>query len=336
MGGILILTLMTAGVIFPSNGSAGATDSTQLASSVTCNTPLNYYANQAPAGSNFFGPAVTQTSVIGQLEELQARREADPALVTAHSKYEGIGDYPSLNGEQLTIRADQLAADPTAWCAAIKALELNEMGKPVLDATMSGSYQTLDMAPQPSGAPLIGEASPDRPSFEVLRIGSWNFKLDCGFQPVSQSLSNFTPLVTILSQPAPASPSTGSPSGSPSGSTPATLQPCPCGAEIQKVDPPAGTGRTGITLGTTPPPNTSPTVPPSTLPPGATTVPTLPPTTGDSAGAGNGRPAGTTCVDGVSCTGGGTSSGGATDTTTAGGNTSGTSGQTTPTMPGGA
>ena len=311
LGAILLLVLMASGVIFHSqNATALVSDNTQLASSVVCTNSVHYYSNDAPAGSNFFGPAVTQTSVDGQLQELLNRRQSDPALVVAHSKYEGIGDYPSLVGDQLTVRANQLAADPTAWCAAIKALQTNEMGKPASDVQMSGSYQTMYMVKLPQGAPLIEATSPDRPSFMVLQIGSWNLKLDCGFQPVAQQfqgvihLTSFKPSTSVNCCNASSPPPGAGGCTSNCVGPPTTVPPHQCHVctTPEQVKIPVHSQNPGVDVGPTP---GAPTTPPSISPGPPSLSAPLPPNAGGydtGSASGSGTSGGSTC-DANGCTG---------------------------------
>lgn len=169
------------------------------AASTGCATNnVHYYAKDVES-SHFFGPAVTQTTVADQKTELHNRRSCDPALTVAHAYGENVDGYGSLTADQLTAKANQLAADKTAWAKLITDLDTNEAKATATDATMSGSYQTLYMVTQSSGAPLIRHWSTDRPTFPVLRFtwpnGSvFNMKLTCGFQNVAQTFPGIPPL----------------------------------------------------------------------------------------------------------------------------------------------
>lgn len=345
LGAAAVALLIVLGFMDPSMmpfASAGTTPPpgvTVPASSVAagCATHAHYYV----LANHFFGPAVTQSSVVDQLAELHNRRCTDPALVVAQSKYEGIGDYPTLNGDSLTIRADQLAANPAAWANAIEVLEANEAGKTASDVTMSGTYQTMYMVAQPTGAPLIRAASLNRTPFMVLRIGSWNFKLNCGFQPVAQSFPGVTQLTpTVSHTPAPhvRTPSTSTPPSNvcaihpsqcqvvvtvPTTTPRTTTTTCPCTTGNQ-VQIPVQSQNPGVNVGPTPgAPSAAPTPSPTLAPSRPNT--SAPPANSGGYNDGNQNTGGSTC-DTTGCSGGGSSTPtGPTGTTDSGDTTSATS-----------
>jgi hypothetical protein len=327
---VLILLFATGHFSTNSNGSMASASPTTTPLS-GCAVTASYYAAQAPAGSNFFGPAVTQTSVAGQLAELHNRRCADPALVVAQSKYEGLPGYVNLTGAQLTAEANALAGNPTQWMQAIKNLESNESGKLDVDTTKSGSYQTMYMVVQPSGAPLIEQTAPDRPSFAVLEIGSWIYKLDCGFQPVSQtSFPGVTPLVPTTPAPtvtvppstvcnACTSTTTGGCTSNCTTVTTPTTTPCHC-VTPQQSQITVKSSNPGVNTGPTPGATTAPVASPVGTTPVVNTPAPAPTATGTDSGSGtgSGTPGGSTC-DTTGCSGNGaTPASGPTDTTNSG------------------
>jgi PKD repeat protein len=271
--------------------AGGAVTSTASASSCASTKTVRWFANSAPKGSNFFGPAVTDTTAQAQYGTMLERRCLDPAKVVADSYYEKLSGYATLSGDQFTAKANELAANHAEWANAYNALLANEKELPLSDGTISGSYQTLYMIPQPQGAPLIRQTAPDRPSFAVLKVGNYTFKLDCGLQPVAKQFVGVTPIVTKT---------TPAPQPVPSPPTPSTCVPTPgiesCGKHasyapkpIAPVVEPSGNGyvpRGGTTA--VPGPYVPPPAPPASAGAGSgsgmiSTV-TPPPTTAPAAG----------------------------------------------------
>jgi hypothetical protein len=306
--------------------SAGSSNSSSASGATVTNAKCAQTPHYLVQSNHFFGPAVTQPSVTAQEVVLHNRLCEDPALVVALSKYVEISGYSSLNGNALTIRADQLAADPLAWAHAVTALETKEAGKPVSDVTMSGSYQTLYMVRQPKGAPLIRAAVVDRTRYIVLRIGKWDFKLNCGFQPVAKAFHGVTALPPAEVPSTPTSPPAKRIVTTPT--TPTTVQfcqthsmatqchpshpkptprksKCHCTTK-QQVKIPVNSQNPGVSAGTTPgapsvAPTTSPTAPP------AQTNTSAPPSNGSGYSDGTQGTGGSTC-DTTGCTGGGSTS----------------------------
>ena len=240
-----------------------------------CTIQVQYFVT----AEHFFGPPVTQSDVAGQLIELHNRRCLDPALVTAHAWGENLPGFVGLNADQLTLKTDELAGNSKLWMATIRALEKHEKeAVSVRDTTLSGPYQTLYMVAQPTGAPLIRAASPDRPSFEVLEF-TWDksvfdMKLSCGFQNVAQTFVGIPPLNSPPN--VGTTPGTSPPGGTTPHTVPSTTPTTTPGTTPTTVAcPPGQEGPHGKCI----PPTTVP-APPVTSPPA--TTPTTKPSGGDS------------------------------------------------------
>lgn len=200
-----------------------------------CASTVDYYRYKVDVDNN--GPAAP-TEVDAAKAELHARRCTDPALVAQHASYQS--SYFAGTQALLDV-TNGYVNDRASWANAVGIMEAAEAQCSASVVEMSGPYQTMYMQgtqPVPSSYP----ADPDRPSYQVLRFScpngsEWNYKLDCGFQPVGQFPS----------------PPEGTP---PPQSTPPTGGPTP-------TTPPTCTRNCGPTPTTTPPSTT----PPTTCPP---------------------------------------------------------------------
>ncbi|MCC7543115.1 hypothetical protein IT415_00155 [bacterium] len=295
---------LTRVIADPGPDSTTTTVPTAPPSGDTCATTVHFFAQDV--GGHKFGPAVTEEVNAAQAD-LRNRLCSDPALAVALQ--EDVSDTFSSPDERVDKTA-ALVQNPDAWRLTVLAVtNAVAQGNPRVE-TMSGSYKTLYMVTEGRQIPEVFNASPDKPSFGVLRFdtpqGVKNLKLDCGFQPVEQS---FPPAVPPRTQP----PSPRQPKQPPK--PPTTVTPPTTAPPTVTTQPPATTvppsptttwkcdkgwklvgGQwvcgTGGDVGTPPyqPPSTLPptpgfnpatTVPGSTIPPGATPpvsfAPTPPP-----------------------------------------------------------
>jgi len=182
LAGVMSLVLIAA--VFFLFGGKNKADGTP--SKEWCGQSVHYYRHDLPESVNRFGPAAGSEQTDALLKELHFRRCTDPALTVAHREYQqGVYSSPS---ERLQKTLD-LANNPSAWRLNVTALELREQkAKEVSVVEMSESYKTLYMTD--TTTPTIYAAELDRPTYRVLRFtyadGTVeNYKLDCGFQPVS-------------------------------------------------------------------------------------------------------------------------------------------------------
>lgn len=265
---LLLILLLVLG-IFP--GLSDTATPAVAGPAPQCATSVHYFTEDV-GSSHFFGPAVTENTVAGQLEELSRRRCQDPALAVAHAYGENVDGYGSLTAAQLTAKANELAANKSEWTKLLSDLRANETGATATDATMCGSYQTLYMVSQGNSAPLIRHWSTDRPCFGVLRLTwpdghSFDMKLGCGFQNVSKTFPGIPALPSPSPQPQPQPTTTTT---QPSPTCPPGEHPSPLnGTCIVPKNPAAG-------------PMQNPAVPPvvkgpGTTPPGASPGPATPP-----------------------------------------------------------
>ncbi len=212
-----------------------------------CASTVDYYRYKVDVDNN--GPAAP-TEVEAAKAELHVRRCADPALVAQHTSYQS----GSFAGTQALLDVTNgYVNDRPSWVNAVAIMEAAEAQCSAAVVEMSGPYKTMYMQgtqPVPSSYP----ADPDRPSYQVLRFScpngsEWNYKLDCGFQPVGQ----FPPPPEGTPPPAP-------PTGGPTPTSPT----------------PVCTRNCGPTPTTTPPTTTPPTTTGCTVPQGC--KPYVPPT----------------------------------------------------------
>jgi len=246
-----------------------------------CATSKHFYAYNV--AENFFGPASVTTEVAAQKSELHYRRCSDPALAVAHEEYQA-GIYSSP--QERLAKTQALIDNPDAWRLTVMSLETLEQACFASLETMSGSYQTLWMSKgsTPNDIPVIFQASPEKPQYQVLRFACPNaqlrYKLDCGFQPVAVSFVGIPAKTQEMQEsPRPARPS--SPPASVPSSPPTTASGCPAGYNCK--DPAKGIGNNPAAcgLGDCGPRPVNPTPPPADLVvPTATIAPpqvTLPP-----------------------------------------------------------
>lgn len=197
----LAITLGTVGVFFGTNRDSQANDSANAhKDGGVCPGEVHYFAEDAPPGSNFFGPATEGEAVKKLLEELHDRRCLDPALVVGDAIDAQLPGFDRLNGDEaIAAKIREVRDDRELWRDTIATLEDQEEEADVEVTSMSGSYQTLYMVVGETDVPLIRQAAPDRPSYDVLRFSLpdgdvRNYKLDCGFQPVDQEFPGVPPL----------------------------------------------------------------------------------------------------------------------------------------------
>lgn len=272
----------------------------------TCVNGVYFWAQDA--GGHRFGPAVPEEASQAQVE-LKRRLCTDPALAVALQEYI-TGAFSSP--DERVYKTANLIQNQEAWRLTILAVtDAVAQGNPRIE-TMKGAYKTLYMVPEGRQIPEVYNASPDKPSFAVLRFdtpqGVKNLKLDCGFQPVEQSFPPAVPPKTTPPSPRqpklppptvpkpPATVTTPSTTVPPTPSS-TTVPPSPtttawkcekgwklvggvwvCGGGGDVSTPPY---QPPSTLPPTPGYNPGTTVPGSTIPPGATPpvsfAPTPPP-----------------------------------------------------------
>lgn len=149
-----------------------------------CASTVDYYRYKVDVDNN--GPAAP-TEVDAAKAELHTRRCSDPALVAQHAAYQSRA-YVST--ESMLDTTNNYVNDRASWAGAVGMMEAAESKCSASVVDMSGPYQTMYMRgtqPIPSSYP----ADPDRPSYQVLRFScpdgsEWNYKLDCGYQPVGR------------------------------------------------------------------------------------------------------------------------------------------------------
>ncbi len=195
-----------------------------------CASNVHYYRYDVQVDNN--GPAAP-TEVDAAKAELHARRCSDPALVAQHASYQS----GSFAGTQALLDVTNgYVNDRASWANAVGIMEAAEAQCTASVVDMSGAYKTMYMQgtqPVPSSYP----ADPDRPSYKVLRFScpngsEWNYKLDCGYQPVGQ----FPPPPE-----SPSAPPTGGPTPTPS---PVCVVNCTPTTSTPPTTPPTTTGCT--------------------------------------------------------------------------------------------
>lgn len=185
-----------------------------------CTDNVTFYAYNSPAGSHFFGPEAPMRARAAY-QEMLMRRCQDPVLTVAHAAYEsGMWSDPA----HLQTRVQDFMMNRDHWQNTISRLMAMESECNLSIESMSNEYQTLAMQTGNSRnvPPTLFQVTPNRPSFEVLRVSCpngrvYNFKLNCGFQPVAQEFPRVprTP------------PNPNPPPGSPPGTPPSCCAP-PC------------------------------------------------------------------------------------------------------------
>ncbi len=251
-----------------------------------CASSVHFYANDAPTGSNFFGPAADGN--VGQLkEELHTRRCADPALVVAHAHTWGIPGFTELSGDEaFAAKTRAVASKPPVWRAIVAQMEALESGSIASVEMMSGPYETLYMLTGVTDVPSIRKAAPDRPEFAVIRFSrpdgyTVDLKIDCGFQPVAQEFPGIPPVSSPPPSGPPPTPSVPPPT------TPHTVPPEVCPPDMPHGKPPvckdspdrdpARQGNVPPQVTGTAPPITGPATPPAAgNPPEVYVPPTVP------------------------------------------------------------
>lgn len=249
---LIPLLLLVGPLVIPSVGQP--TPPTTQPPPAACGQDVHFYSYDVQP--EFNGPAAP-TEVEAAKAELHARRCADPALTAQHASYLS-GFFAGT--QALLDTTNGFMADRKSWTDTVALMEIAEKSCTASVEEMSGPYKTMYMQktqPVPSSYP----ADPDRPSYQVLRFscqdGSvWNYKLDCGFQPVGQF------------PPPPPPPSADVPPG----------QSAP---PRQPVTPP---GRSTPPCTNCVPPSIPPTVPPTSPPSGKPYVPPSPGQCADPAG----------------------------------------------------
>lgn len=274
-----------------------ATDgSAASAECVNPDTKAVFYADQAPAGSNHFGPAAPEAAftsediaVYNLIERLCSgeANEADPALLTGLGEYFDLADYANPDERDADVQAN--LADNAVWDVDADAL-LAEMGTYETELkTISGTYHTLYMiAGARDGRPEIRQSQEHMTDEVVLEFTRVNadgtvttklLKLECGYQPVE--IVEFpgiprvpdTPETTTTTRPAPTTttPTTRRPELQTPASTP--IQGPGSGGTPDNDNSPDNNVTTSTTQA--PPPTTGTTITPG----GPTTTEPVAPTT---------------------------------------------------------
>lgn len=174
-----------------------------------CASEIYYQSYDAPTGSNFFGTSLEGQGADSQYEQMLARRCKDPVLTVAHLAYEtGMWGDPY----QLQLKVQDFINNPAHWRDAVDWLMRNEATCSRDNPTMSNRYQTLAMKNGSSRniPPTLFQVTPQRPQFEVLRLTCdngrvYNFKTNCGLQPVAQEFPN-VPRTPVNPNPPPGTP----------------------------------------------------------------------------------------------------------------------------------
>ncbi|MEI8072510.1 MAG: hypothetical protein WCH00_00210 [Candidatus Saccharibacteria bacterium] len=280
---LLLLTFGFAIVVSQNHSKASAAPVSNCASDV------HFYAYDVT--ENFFGPASASNDVNAQKTEFFHRLCTDPALMVATSEYLA-GSYTTPSDR--TSKVDKLMTDRKSWrdSEALTQLSLSSCQSSI--QSMSGSYQTLWMQKGSSSndVPGIYQASPERPQYFVLRFDctgkQFNFKLDCGFQPVAMQFPGIPTTPPSVPSVAP----TTSPSGCPTGyhckdpnqgidHNPGACSLGDCGPRpVNPTPPPADTTKPKATV--VPPSTTLPAPTPLPVPQPPVTTPIVDPVTAPS------------------------------------------------------
>ncbi len=201
LGLMLVLVLLLSGIAGSSPDSSANPKASPNPKDGVCGAMVHYFRLDLPLEVNRFGPPVLGDTKQAQAE-LKIRRCVDPALVVAHQEYSRrVYSTPS---ERLA-KTVAIATNQQAWALNVQALEQREAAAVSVEIVeMSEQYRTMYMTY--TSVPGIFQAVVDRPTYRVLRYtyadGTIdNYKLDCGYQPVSPEFPGLSTHPPTLSPP---------------------------------------------------------------------------------------------------------------------------------------
>jgi hypothetical protein len=189
LGGALtlfVVLLLSVPLIVSVNGQPVPPPNTSPPSS-NCAQTVHFYRYDVNVDNN--GPAAPAdpNNVGATVAELITRLGNDPALMAQVQGYIGGA---AMSTQSLLDATNAFMANTQNWCDTLSLIVAGLAQCSASITEMSGPYQTwYQQATQP--VPSSYSADPDRPSYTVLRFScpngqQYNFKLDCGFQPVGQ------------------------------------------------------------------------------------------------------------------------------------------------------
>lgn len=236
-----------------------------------------YYADQAPPGSNHFGPAVAVSTAQA---ENHNRICLDPALFAPQDLYfnDTFTDEAAL--QQYIVNT---GADRAAWLSGVAALEAKMATATVEVVEETATYWTMYAVPRGDGLPpLIQQGQEEMVNQPILKFTFPNgtvkrLKLDCGFQPVEPNAFPGIPPLGSPPPPPPAAPPVVTTVVPPTNPPPTQPPPTtPDGKYVVRCN-----GQVCVTVvNTTRPPPPPP--PPTSAPPSTVVATTLRPTVPDN------------------------------------------------------
>lgn len=203
-----------------------------------------YLADYAPQGSHFFGPEGRKESVEASRSEfVDTRISLDPALLVSSRETIGLETYDSPEARDEAVK--KLDADPELWKKQADEFRtiINEGKNPRFE-TIKGTYATKYMVPKQGDGerPYIyqlPERSDNGKMLLVMDITTPDgkemtveWKIDCGYQPVSE---HKFPGVPTTPPKTPETPTT--PPSTPNTSFPPTTPPTEETTTTTKVGP---------------------------------------------------------------------------------------------------
>lgn len=226
-----------------------------------------YFADQAPEGSNHFGPAAPSESVEAAVSELKSRVCLDPSLAVATSGY--LADE-ALDDSTYSNRVNAITGNRDAWLFGVGVVKDDLDGAETVEIEeISATYWTEYFVRQEGAAPLLRQSQESMVGEKMLKF-TWadgrvkRFKLSCGFQPVEP---NEFPGVPPMGEPPSAPPAPRPPTSNPPGPTtptnPPTTPTTKDGKDHTECAPSVCLPRTSTTR--TPTTTTPPPAPPSTV-----------------------------------------------------------------------
>ena len=310
--GMLCLLLLVLGV-FPGISTADKPDNPDKpeAPRAECISTPYFYANDAPAGSNRFGPELADHSLEAGTARFDLKLRSDPAFAAV---WEDVILYDMANAtpEWYDTRATDFLGNEDLWCEQVGKINaaIDEM---TVDDRME-EYETLLMVPRGDAVPAIRKTERPVPMEHVLvfnlKDGRTEFaRYVCDLQPARPKIPGIPP-VSVPVPPAPSlppgvtippttpPPTTQPPTTQPPSETTTTTRPsvtttttpgprCPDGSPLPPSglcpkDPSQSTAGTGQHGGQEEGPSEGPTSEPAVIPPATyvpPTTPTIPPTT---------------------------------------------------------
>lgn len=241
--GMLCLLLLVLGVM-PGIGTGGTPPDPPTdppPPKAECILTPYFYANDAPAGSDRFGPELVDPSLEAGMGRFDLKLRSDPAFAAVWERVILNPDWVNTQPGWYEARATEFLGNEELWCEQVGAIYDAIDKMEVQDRTEA--YETLLMVPRGDAVPAIRKTERPVPMEHVLVLrlkdGRTEFaRYVCDLQPAQPEIPGVPP-VSVPVPPAP---------------------PLPPGVTIPPVAPP-------------PPPR-----PPTTLPPGTTTT-TQPSTT---------------------------------------------------------